>query len=84
MQILFGIYAILIALCGAFITVKKNFLKLTNKQILCYDLYIGVVVIITIGAIITKNTWFEFFSLILGVTITFIINRVLIKSMKGK
>lgn len=84
MSILFGIYAILIALCGIFITVKRDFLKLSKNKVIYYDICIAIVVIITIAAIITKNSWFEFFSLILGVIITFIINRILVRSMKGK
>ena len=84
MEILFTIYAIMIFLCGIFITAKRNILKISQKKAICYDIIIGIVVIITICAILTKNTWWEFFSLILGVIITFLINRILVKSMKGQ
>ncbi|BDR56198.1 hypothetical protein KIMC2_07600 [Xylocopilactobacillus apis] len=84
MYFLFAIYAILISLCGVFITVKRSFLKLTNLKVLCYDIIIGIVVVITIFAIVTKNSWLEFLSLFLGAIIAFMINRLLIKSMKGK
>lgn len=84
LKILFTIYAILIGLCGVFITVKRNSLKITPQQVGLYDLMIGIIILITIGAIITENAWFEFFSLILGVLVTFFVNRLLIKSMKDK
>lgn len=84
LKILFTIYAILIGLCGVFITVKRNSLKITPQQAGLYDLMIGIIILITIGAIITENAWFEFFSLILGVLVTFFVNRLLIKSMKDK
>ncbi len=84
MKILFSIYAILISLCGIFITIKRNFLQLSPYQVLLYNLSIVIIVIITICAVITENAWLEFFSLILGVIVTFTINRILIKSMKNK
>lgn len=84
MKILFSIYAILIILCGIFITIKRNFLQLSPYQVLLYNLSIVIIVIITICAVITENAWLEFFSLILGVIVTFTINRILIKSMKNK
>lgn len=84
MKILFSIYAILISLCGIFITIKRNFLQLSPYQLLLYNLSIVIIVIITICAVITENAWLEFFSLILGVIVTFTINRILIKSMKNK